>query len=99
MYDSILSGQMNLDFAKQILQSITQQPDGFLTLRERHMLREARQMQSAGWLQLTKLPGEKSAVLASLTDAGSRISRLFQPDAIAQRFSAAFMPRGSAEAL
>ncbi|MEO7167335.1 MAG: hypothetical protein ABI787_05800 [Spartobacteria bacterium] len=89
---------MDFNFDRKILQAVTQQPDGILKLRDHQMLREARLMKNAGWLLLTRVPGERSAVAAHLTDAGRKLSRLFQDDAVAQRLRAAFTPRNAAVA-
>ncbi|HEY3661601.1 MAG TPA: hypothetical protein VGL24_00435 [Chthoniobacterales bacterium] len=84
---------MNLTFARQILQAAEMNPDGRLELHGRKMRHEAELMEEAGWLELTKPKGARSALVARLTETGRRVSGLFRDDAVAQRLRDAFMPR------
>ena len=88
---------MNLKIAKQILHAVETAPTGYLELHGREIRHEAALMKDLGWLELTKTAGSRSAIAASLTEAGRRVSQLFQDGAIAQRLSKAFMPRTPAD--
>lgn len=83
---------MNLELTRKILGAIEARPDGCLQLRARQKLREAEFMRAQGWIQLSTIPGK--GVVARMTDAGERISRLFKDEAVAQRLRDAFSPRG-----
>ncbi len=81
---------MNFDVARMILSAVAERSDGCLKLRDHHMVREARLMQEEGWIQLSDQSTEGSGIVARLTEAGLRISRLFRDDAVAQRLRDAF---------
>ena len=88
---------MNLTLAKQILNAIEAEPDGCLRMQGRKVRHEAELMQEAGWLELTRSNGARSAIEAHVTEAGHQVSRLFREDATAQRLLRAFMPPLKAE--
>ena len=88
---------MNLTLAKQILKAVEAEPDGYFKVYGRKMRHEAKLMQEAGWLKLTRANGTRSAIMARVTETGHRVSRLFRDDAVTQRLHDVFMPRRAAE--
>ncbi len=86
---------MNLTIARQILKAAEADPNGWLVVRGRKMRHEAELMRDAGWVELTKSKGARATMMAHLTEAGRRVSRLFRDDATAQRLLRAFMPHAT----
>ncbi|MEO7725220.1 MAG: hypothetical protein ABIU29_11145 [Chthoniobacterales bacterium] len=84
---------MNFKLARQILEAAEAAPDGTLELHGLEIRQQAALMKEIGWLELTMTNGARSPIIASVTDAGHQVSRLFRDDAVAQRLCDAFMPR------